>query len=222
MPRTQVTSTPRTSEEELAYILATLSDYLGVRISTGDVLSTWSGIRPLPSNPKAQARDTASVVRDHGACAWDARICLGTWAGPKHQNAPQHVSKRAHRMHGVQGHVPLLHALAGGSQGAPTRTTSSDERLLLRCCPAAVIFMDDDGLLNVTGGKWTTYRRMAEETVDAALASGRLPLNAKPCATHHLPLLGATTFKRTLVAEVWRGPCGGGGGTGNENDLQAR
>ena len=27
----------------------------------------------------------------------------------------------------------------------------------------AVIFMDKDGMLNVTGGKWTTYRSMAEQ-----------------------------------------------------------
>ncbi len=66
----------------------------------------------------------------------------------------------------------------------------------------AVIFMDDDGLLNVTGGKWTTYRRMAEETVDAAVASGRLPLNTRPCVTQTLPLIGAQEYRRTLYAEV--------------------
>ena len=45
----------------------------------------------------------------------------------------------------------------------------------------SVIYTDDDGMITVTGGKWTTYRRMAEETVDAALATGRLPFNTEHC-----------------------------------------
>lgn len=62
--------------------------------------------------------------------------------------------------------------------------------------------MDDDGMLNVTGGKWTTYRRMAEEVVDAAVSSGRMPMNVRPCRTQHMPLLGAAAYRRTLAAEV--------------------
>ena len=46
------------------------------------------------------------------------------------------------------------------------------------------------GLLTITGGKWTTYRRMAEETVDRAAALAGLP--ARPCRTRDLRLHGAT------------------------------
>jgi glycerol-3-phosphate dehydrogenase len=42
------------------------------------------------------------------------------------------------------------------------------------------------GVTTVVGGKLTTYRRMAEDTVDA------LDLGAGPCRTARLPLLGAT------------------------------
>jgi hypothetical protein len=45
-------------------------------------------------------------------------------------------------------------------------------------------------------------RRMAEETIDAAVASGRLPLNTRACTTRTLPLLGAQTYRPTLFAEV--------------------
>lgn len=46
-----------------------------------------------------------------------------------------------------------------------------------------------DGLVTVVGGKLTTYRRMAEDAVDAALtASG---LSAGTCVTQTLPLVGA-------------------------------
>lgn len=54
-----------------------------------------------------------------------------------------------------------------------------------------------DGLVTVVGGKLTTYRRMAEDAVDAALAAaGR---TAAPCGTRELPLLG-TAGPRTLRA----------------------
>jgi hypothetical protein len=58
---------------------------------------------------------------------------------------------------------------------------------------------------------WTSYaewaaappgRRMAEETIDAAVASGRLPLNTRACTTRTLPLLGAQSYRPTLFAEV--------------------
>ncbi|MEP6946683.1 MAG: glycerol-3-phosphate dehydrogenase/oxidase [Acidobacteriota bacterium] len=38
-----------------------------------------------------------------------------------------------------------------------------------------MIEIDDAGLLTITGGKWTTYRRMAEDAVDQAARSGGLP-----------------------------------------------
>jgi len=45
------------------------------------------------------------------------------------------------------------------------------------------------GFVNVLGGKLTTYRRMAEDAVDRAVALADLP--AGPCRTATLPLVGA-------------------------------
>jgi len=45
------------------------------------------------------------------------------------------------------------------------------------------------GLVTVVGGKLTTYRQMAEDAVDRAVAVGRL--DADPCRTRTLPLAGA-------------------------------
>ncbi len=45
------------------------------------------------------------------------------------------------------------------------------------------------GVVSVVGGKLTTYRRMAEDAVDAAVAASGL--DADPCRTRSLPLLGA-------------------------------
>ena len=47
------------------------------------------------------------------------------------------------------------------------------------------------GVVTIVGGKLTTYRRMAEDAVDAALAGAGL--EAAPCRTRELPLLGAAT-----------------------------
>ncbi len=50
------------------------------------------------------------------------------------------------------------------------------------------IHIDRSGLLTIAGGKWTTYRRMAEDCVNQASALGRLP--ERPCGTTRLPIHG--------------------------------
>jgi len=52
-----------------------------------------------------------------------------------------------------------------------------------------LILVADSGLISITGGKWTTYRRMAEDTVNTAIAKAGL-LN-RPCVTTSLRIHGA-------------------------------
>jgi glycerol-3-phosphate dehydrogenase len=47
-----------------------------------------------------------------------------------------------------------------------------------------------NGVVTIVGGKLTTYRRMAEDAVDRVVSLGRL--DAGPCRTARLPLVGAT------------------------------
>lgn len=61
-----------------------------------------------------------------------------------------------------------------------------------------VVRTGDDGVLTVVGGKFTTYRRMAADAVDAAVVAGGLP--ARSCVTARLPLVGAASPAR--LAEV--------------------
>lgn len=51
-----------------------------------------------------------------------------------------------------------------------------------------LISMADSGLITITGGKWTTYRKMAEDVVDIAMKNYDLPDNA--CITKELKLNG--------------------------------
>jgi glycerol-3-phosphate dehydrogenase len=58
-----------------------------------------------------------------------------------------------------------------GSTGGKTSALSRDH----------TIHIDNSGLLTIVGGKWTTYRHMAEDCVDHAITLGEL--NDAPCTT---------------------------------------
>ncbi|KAK2979268.1 hypothetical protein RJ640_021968 [Escallonia rubra] len=112
---TAITMLPEPHEDEIDFILDAICDYLNVKVRRSDVLSAWSGIRPLATDPRA--KNTESISRDHVVCE------------------------------------------------------------------------DVPGLVTITGGKWTTYRSMAEDAVDAAIKSGKLNA-ANECLTPNLRLIG--------------------------------
>lgn len=85
-----------------------------------------------------------------------------------------------------------------------------------------LITVSDSGLLTCAGGKWTTYRQMAEESVDEALkiydikaspllnvprvsgtemADDSAPLDGT-CQTHQVRLIGAHGFSKTLFINL--------------------
>ena len=68
---------------------------------------------------------------------------------------------------------------------------SGDSRITAALSRDHTIHVDPSGLLTITGGKWTTYRHMAEDTVDQAALQAHLPV--KPCVTRTLRVHGATT-----------------------------
>lgn len=57
-----------------------------------------------------------------------------------------------------------------------------------------------NGVLTIVGGKLTTYRKMAEDAVDAALKQSGL--NAGPSTTSRLPLLGAAPRVRLSTVDA--------------------
>ncbi|MEU7057057.1 glycerol-3-phosphate dehydrogenase/oxidase [Streptomyces sp. NPDC046197] len=76
---------------------------------------------------------------------------------------------------------PLLDTTAAAGNGQAPRTADISRRHAVLTSP--------DGVITVVGGKLTTYRRMAEDAVDAAVARHRLAVGASPTAS--LPLVGA-------------------------------
>ncbi|WP_430451584.1 FAD-dependent oxidoreductase [Rhodopirellula europaea] len=110
---------PKPQADEIEFLLETAKEYLVEAPTQSDVLSVFTGIRPLVKGDKSSR--TASLSRDH------------------------------------------------------------------------TIRISDSGLITITGGKWTTVRKMAEDCVDRTLASTKKsgnPLTANPCQTETLHLHG--------------------------------
>ena len=122
-----VESEPKAQEDEIRWVLEEVRRYLSpdIKVRRGDVLSAWSGLRPLVRNPNA-AR-TEGLVRNH------------------------------------------------------------------------MIHVSDSGLLTIAGGKWTTYRAMAEETVDEAIKVFKLEGRVRNgCVTEELRLIGSDGWSRNM------------------------
>jgi glycerol-3-phosphate dehydrogenase len=88
---------------------------------------------------------------------------------------------RSHVLSAWQGTRPLVkdpNAGEGNTAGASRDHTISRH--------------EDTGISFISGGKWTTYREMAEDTVDHVLEHyPSLKEKAGPCKTEEIPLIGA-------------------------------
>jgi glycerol-3-phosphate dehydrogenase len=67
-----------------------------------------------------------------------------------------------------------------GAEGEETKSISREHTVLT----------SRSGLVTVTGGKWTTYRAMAEDVLEKCFDAGLLP-RGRPGVTADLPLVGA-------------------------------
>ncbi|KAE8581153.1 hypothetical protein XENTR_v10024683 [Xenopus tropicalis] len=63
-----------------------------------------------------------------------------------------------------------------------------------------VVDVGESGLVTIAGGKWTTYRSMAEDTLDAAIKAHNL--KAGPCRTVGLFLEGGKDWSPTLYIRL--------------------
>ncbi len=73
-----------------------------------------------------------------------------------------------------------LRPLVKGEGGASTAALSRDHSIVIA----------ESGLITIAGGKWTTYRKMAEDTVDQAETLAGW--DERPCRTATLPVHGAS------------------------------
>ncbi len=72
--------------------------------------------------------------------------------------------------------------LVNGNRAKSTASLSRDH----------TIEISHSGLLTIVGGKWTTYRQMAEDCIDRAIETAGL--RHRPCATHELRIHGCPSL----------------------------
>lgn len=74
-----LTMEPRATAPEVDFILDALGDYITVKPRREDVLSAWSGIRPLAADPTKGS--TENITRDHVLAAESGMLTItgGKW-----------------------------------------------------------------------------------------------------------------------------------------------
>jgi glycerol-3-phosphate dehydrogenase len=92
--------------------------------------------------------------------------------------AAQYLSRPPQRSDVLSVYVGIRPLVKANGASMKTSSLSRDH----------TIHVDNSGLLTIVGGKWTTYRHMAEDCVDHAITLGELP--DVPSKTHDLKIHG--------------------------------
>src|SRR6202034_3721300 len=92
--------------------------------------------------------------------------------------AAQYLSRPPQRSDVLSVYVGIRPLVKANGASSKTSSLSRDH----------TIHIDQSGLLTIVGGKWTTYRHMAEDTVNHAITLGKLA--DSPCVTHDLHIHG--------------------------------
>jgi glycerol-3-phosphate dehydrogenase len=131
------------------------------------------------------------------AVPWHGRVIIGTTDTPVHhatlepralpdeiaflmQHAARYLTRDPHPSD-VLSIYAGLRPLVAMKKGEATAALSRDHTILV----------SDSGLITITGGKWTTYRRMAEDVIDHAEMVGGFGM--RHCVTPGLMIHGSAT-----------------------------
>lgn len=132
------------------------------------------------------------------AAPWLGKVLLGTTDTPREQIETE-PSPLADEVDFILGEAARY--LARAPTAADVRSVWGGVRPLVRPPQSDAasskdisrehfVLIDGSGLVSVTGGKWTTYRAMAEDVIRRCIESGLLDTR-EPCRTLDLPLVGA-------------------------------
>ena len=134
------------------------------------------------------------------AVPWNRKVLVGTTDTPleKPQLEPKameneidfiintfnkYIKKKVSRSDVKSVFAGLRPLVAGTEEDKSTKEISRGHK----------IEFSDSGLLTITGGKWTTYRKMAEDVIDYAIEFQRLP--PRKCLTENFLIHGAKSHK---------------------------
>jgi glycerol-3-phosphate dehydrogenase len=92
-----------------------------------------------------------------------------------------------------------LDQIVSGTAGLRPLVSSGDSRETKKLVRDDEVELDaHSGLISILGGKWTTHRAMAEDTIDAVQKYLGVPVT--DCRTRHYPLSGSEGYER----DYWR------------------
>ena len=94
------------------------------------------------------------------------------------RTAGDHLARKPGPSDVLSMYAGLRPLAAPGKEGQATKEVSRGHKVLI----------SPSGLVSIIGGKWTTYRKMAEDVVDACIRSHGLPVVT--CRTSTLPIHG--------------------------------
>ena len=134
------------------------------------------------------------------AVPWHDKLVIGTTDTPLNEHSLEPValeSEIAFILKTASGYLErtptrndVLSVFAGlrplaapGDDSSQTKEISRSHRVLVA----------ESGLISVIGGKWTTYRQMAEDTMEKAIAVAGL--DPVPCKTANMPVHGSVNDK---------------------------
>ncbi|WP_025607255.1 glycerol-3-phosphate dehydrogenase/oxidase [Pontibacter actiniarum] len=138
------------------------------------------------------------------AVPWHGHVLLGTTDTPldEHSLEPRALEQEIDFILQTAGQYleqkptrqDVLSVFAGlRPLAAPTKNSGSTKEI----SRSHKLIVAASGLITITGGKWTTYRKMAEDTVDKAIALAGLPF--RPCNTEGLQIHGAINEKSNIL-----------------------
>ncbi|HEY2951885.1 MAG TPA: glycerol-3-phosphate dehydrogenase/oxidase [Verrucomicrobiae bacterium] len=128
------------------------------------------------------------------AIPWHDRLLVGTTDTPV-QSAAFEPRPLAVEVEYLLNHAaryltrdPLRRDILSTAAGLRPLLNRRDDRRTSKLARDYALVASESGLVTITGGKWTTYRRMGEQTVDEAIAVHGL--EARPSRTRDLRLHG--------------------------------
>lgn len=136
------------------------------------------------------------------AVPWHGKVLVGTTDTPlnEHSLEPRPLDEEIEFILTTAGKYltrepsrkDVLAAFAGlRPLAAPGKDTDSTKEI----SRSHKLIISKSGLITITGGKWTTYRRMAMDVVDKAIELGKLA--AKKCVTQDVKIHGYTAEMQT-------------------------
>jgi glycerol-3-phosphate dehydrogenase len=149
----------------------------------------------MPSNDALMIPETEDG-RVLFAVPWHDKLVVGTTDTPldEYRLEPMALYSEVNFILNTAGeyltHAPkrkdVLSVFAGLRPLAAPQDESSATKEISR---SHKIIVSASGLITITGGKWTTYRKMGEDAVDKAILTGNL--NPAACKTLDLPIHGS-------------------------------